>query len=687
MKIRSIRATEVFSFPKLELTLDDALTVLVGPNGAGKTNIVRLLDIARTSVRWHATGEVAARVRLDGFRSARRIGADRSAMSTIEVEIDFDQPAEHDLILSFVRVAATTVIQRDSPTRELLAELLPWTQREITEAKLTEMFHGRLVVEIPRERIDEWDAYYRFSCGGVDYDIPLGSDYILLATDPRSKNGTRSHSLVGAPNPARTTWKASETWELAKAMPQAGESTDLKAYMDQSVDASEIMRHLIRAAGINTDGGRRDFDYRFARALDRMLTRSLVLGPELRGAADGVYSINDLADEPEFKAERVPVALLRLKVGDLDSRARYAAIQTIFEDITHRRFDVQSMPPAVADKDHPTAIALVTLFGDDGEVPLEFSGAGAWEALIISALLDGVAGRTVVLDEPALNLHPSAQMRVLSKLNRLRNSQFLVITHSPYLVPAESGSELTRIVRIEQEDAVSATHRLDVDGLTDEDATVKTIGESADVRSLLFASGVILVEGGTELGALPVWLANSPTAGRLGTPEDFNIALFDVGGDSRFGTFVELLHCFHIPWVVLCDGYALRQTDREQQPGAQILLQVAKRCGRTGLIDQVRAWKEPKKPRPTFEQIKATASEYGVFSLAEAPTAKLESFEAFLEHVDPLLKAEAEGNGRKRRKPLVGRYFVYKHPECPPEIDALYASFLETLRLGSTANP
>jgi energy-coupling factor transporter ATP-binding protein EcfA2 len=154
VKIKSIKAREVFSFHNIELTLDDTLTVLVGPNGAGKTNLARLLDIARTSVRWHATSDPTIRGRLDTFRSARRIGADRESMSIIDVELDLDQPEERDLISSFVRVAATTPTRRDVPKKEILDELLPWTEREITEAKLEEVFRGHLVVQVPRSEID-----------------------------------------------------------------------------------------------------------------------------------------------------------------------------------------------------------------------------------------------------------------------------------------------------------------------------------------------------------------------------------------------------------------------------------------------------------------------------------------------------------------------------------------------------
>ncbi len=56
MKITSIKATNVFSFREIEVTLDNTLTVVVGPNGGGKTNLVRSLDIVRSAVRATVAG-------------------------------------------------------------------------------------------------------------------------------------------------------------------------------------------------------------------------------------------------------------------------------------------------------------------------------------------------------------------------------------------------------------------------------------------------------------------------------------------------------------------------------------------------------------------------------------------------------------------------------------------------------
>jgi len=105
-----------------------------------------------------------------------------------------------------------------------------------------------------------------------------------------------------------------------------------------------------------------------------------------------------------------------------------------------------------------------------GDIPLEFSGAGIAEALFLSAVLAGSTGQVVLLDEPALNLHPTMQATLLGELQALAHrpeegegSQFLVNTHAPTLVPPDAiecvsrftlqgGHTVRQALRVKQKD-------------------------------------------------------------------------------------------------------------------------------------------------------------------------------------------------------------------------------------------
>ncbi len=596
--------------------------------------------------------------------------------SFVQVGIAFDQPKERELLTVFMQAAALAPMRHEPPRGAAQAPLIGWIEREMTAAQLEDLFHGSLVVEVPREEIDQWDVFYGFQCDGKAYEVSLTrGDSIRLAGDAGSQ---RSRTIVGAKGADLNAWVPQGTFDLAAALPGEGENIDLMVNVDQSSSANDIMRRLIRSAGIRNDQGvGRGFT--FGQAVNRILAGGLVLGPELRGAPSGRYTNDDLARESEFTAERVPVDLYRLKNGDRQAKARYRAVLECFTAITGRSFDVQNIAPVSPNNpEQSSAVARVVVSSGEHEVPLEFSGLGAWEALVISTLISGDPGRTVVLDEPALNLHPTLQRRVIGRLAEMANNQFVVITHSPYLVPTETGLEMKRIVRVEQRNGASEASRLDPHGLTNEDAVVKALAESADARALLFAAGVVLVEGGTELGALPGWWSASLAAKSSGTPDDLNIAIFSVDGDGGFGTFAELLHAFNIPWAILCDGFAFRHTDDGQGRGKQVLRQVGERCQDRELRQAWEGWEGDPASRPAFDVVKSLAKDSGIFTVAEGTDATQECFEAYLRGIDAGLLGEAERASRS--KPRRGRYFAEKHPECPREIDDLYASILARFR-------
>lgn len=78
---------------------------------------------------------------------------------------------------------------------------------------------------------------------------------------------------------------------------------------------------------------------------------------------------------------------------------------------------------------------------------------------------------------------------------------------------------------------------------------------SADARALLFASGAVLLEGETELGALPLWFAKSQAAQELGDPESLHLRFYNVGGDTHFKAPLTLLAALGIPWAIVCGGW------------------------------------------------------------------------------------------------------------------------------------
>lgn len=281
----------------------------------------------------------------------------------------------------------------------------------------------------------------------------------------------------------------------------------------------------------------------------------------------------------------------------------------------------------------------------------QFAGAGIQEALLLAVLLTGEPGRVVVLDEPAVNLHPTMQRRLA---RHLRDIHGIVITHSPDLIPCSGIEDLDRVVRLTPhvegtQAATMPTHRR-----KRLDAWMQHL-LLTDVRALLFASAVILCEGGTEVGALGQWWTDG--AADLGDPQSANIVLIDVNGDSSFGGYVNYLDAFQIPWAVVADGPAFLPKSGLSKQLTNLGLAPAE--NRPGEEDDFAAWRE-------------YWNRAGVFTVADTfGPEKSGEFEAFLEQVDAALlrRLQKEHHGSK---PRVGAAFAAAHPELPAKVADLY---------------
>ena len=310
--------------------------------------------------------------------------------------------------------------------------------------------------------------------------------------------------------------------------------------------------------------------------------------------------------------------------------------------------------------------------------------SGTWEALVLAEALVSGDDRVVILDQPALNLHPGWQQLLLAHL-RERGGQSVLITHSPYLLPVENEDDIHRIVRASRRDGVTHLSRAS-HPVPDAHAVVRDYAMSADARAMIFASAAVLVEGETELGALPLWFAKSSSAQTLGDPRRHHLALYSVGGETHFKAPLTLLAALGIPWIIVCDGGPLRPDTGNKHLFRQVAAAGAAPPGLqefiTSVLDVPAA-----AAKLTFADVTAEARRYGIFTLApdwdrtKTDGIPAESFEAFVEATPglagQLAAARAEVGDSKVRK---GRWLAENHP-CPAAIDELYAHVLRALRL------
>ena len=215
-------------------------------------------------------------------------------------------------------------------------------------------------------------------------------------------------------------------------------------------------------------------------------------------------------------------------------------------------------------KDKVKFTITVTKEKGDIEIPLEYSGAGIQElALLISILkMPSSEGCIMLLDEPAVNLHPIMQKKLLNEFKNIINykeqseqninkNQIFIISHSSNFIPKEKllSKSVKRIYlddnsysaissEINDENAENITSMSHMTNFTD------------NLISSLFASSVILCEGDDDYLALPIWFEKYKKGNSL---HDYNVMLFPMDGWNNIKYAINFLTSFNIPYVALLD--------------------------------------------------------------------------------------------------------------------------------------
>jgi len=667
MRLTDLDATELFSFDDLALDgLPGRALVIVGPNGSGKTNISRLAEIVVAAIDRYTMYTQEPYLRLVEFASGRRIEAAATAVSTVNLGIALTEDWESDLLVRFVRAALFTSLLRDPATVMDRPGVQAWVNA-IDADDLAPLARGTIRVELTDAMTGQWSLAYDFDSDGERFRWVIegaASAGTLIRVDDADRGVpvyfvTQGIELDDNRVPARS-------FSFADLLPPAGEGRVLLVEAG-TLSGEEPVRAWGSMAGIAIDELQRR-NYTVAWVLRVLFQRGVAFLGDLRLPPQTAYSVEEAGFDPSpADGSRVPLRLFRLKNGAAADRRVFVTIQELFRRLTGATFDVMLAADSARSADAPVTLRIAPVVGRARhDLAMEFAGAGVWEALLLSATLSDSRGRVVILDEPARNLHPTLQRRLLDEL-RGAPGQFIVTTHSPYLVPVKDASD-TAICRLALSDGATRAHFLPS---ADDDARLrKALAESADARALLFAHGVVLVEGGTELGALPAWFAKSQTAQKKGTPEALNVAIFSVDGDTGFGTFVRYLAGVGVPWAIVCDGAIFRFGTGKTQIFDQIL--------KAGVnADELRATVLGASQKSTFAEMQDVGRRHGIFTVARTWDSPGEAFEAYVEAAVPgELSAAAKLVGNS--KPRQGRQLAAA-TACPTEIDDLYARILERL--------
>jgi energy-coupling factor transporter ATP-binding protein EcfA2 len=565
VRITSLSGEGVLSFDQFGLGLSERVTFIAGPNGAGKSNLTRLLTICLRAVESGDGGAGDVDRLLASFLAARHVGSQSPGVEA-RVAIRLTDLVERELVTEFVRAMVTGALTVRRQVQNM-AEIDAWAEAEITEAKLQPLMEGQIVTSHPGTQDGRWQCAYEFTAPGYDQSehryqwILLGwqSGIIVDADAPVTIQGSDiATRITGSPSSqSGPAIPVPGGFQLLDLLPKPDLST-MSCTFDLSGTPSGSQRRFAGMAGlplVSPGAGRM---MSLATVLRVIFRRALVQTSDTRLLPSGgaSWSASELTLGKRAEAQ-LPELLLTLKNGDPSERARYQRIRDLFTEFTQGRdCEVRLMPVQQPTEDGQGATTVqvpaiwvtvdASAVSEDlaPEVPIAFAGAGAWEALVLASVLGEPSASIVVLDEPAVALHPSLQRQFGAYL-LTAPAQFLVISHSAELLPLADVTDV-RLVRLDRDDK-NATRAWPVD----EACRVKLARKLAAKGNerLPFAWRAILCEGQDDVEALMTLTE------RMGIDlRRRNIAVTDCGSRDNIPDYVWFCAELGLKYLAVMDA-------------------------------------------------------------------------------------------------------------------------------------
>ena len=228
--------------------------------------------------------------------------------------------------------------------------------------------------------------------------------------------------------------------------------------------------------------------------------------------------------------------LFNLKNGRPKVKAKFEKIKQAFHEI-FSNLDLDVIKEGEEIKIH--------IQKSNVESTTQFLGAGILETLLLITHIVAHKDKVILVDHPELHLHPHAERNLSTLIDESEDTQIFLITHSPYFVNIDKRH---KIFRVTQNNSQTEIHTMQPKYLTDEEYLKLEYLLDIDTKEIFFARKVLLVEGSTEYGAIPVFAkAQKYSFDKNG------VSIIDVGGKSNLGLFARLCEGYHIPYQILAD--------------------------------------------------------------------------------------------------------------------------------------
>jgi predicted ATP-dependent endonuclease of OLD family len=182
------------------------------------------------------------------------------------------------------------------------------------------------------------------------------------------------------------------------------------------------------------------------------------------------------------------------------------------------------------------------------ESTTQFLGSGVLQILLLVTHIVAHEHKIILIDHPEVHLHPQAERNLSALIDESKGTQIFLITHSPYFVNIDKDD---KILRLTQKNSQTVVDTIQPEFFTDKEYAKFEYLLDIGSKEIFFARKVLLVEGPTEFGAIPI-IAKAQKY----SFDKYAVSIVDVGGKSNLGLFARLCEGYHIPYQILADGDA-----------------------------------------------------------------------------------------------------------------------------------
>ena len=262
------------------------------------------------------------------------------------------------------------------------------------------------------------------------------------------------------------------------------------------------------------------------------VTQNIIVIEEFREKP--LTNLNDTLTSP--KGSDLASVLFNLKNGRPHHKNKFEKIRDKF---------CQLFPTLKLDVIRENNEIKILILKPEIESTTFYIGAGIIQSLHLLTHLIAHKDKVLFLDHPELHLHPHAQRRLATFVEKEKDRQTIIITHSPYFIDLNKDSNIIRFV---QKGAQTEIFEPPQDYFKFKDYSKLEQFLDIDTKELFFASKVLLVEGSTELGALPIFSLKMDY-----NFDEYGVSVINIGGKHNFKFFVKLCNGFGIPYFIIAD--------------------------------------------------------------------------------------------------------------------------------------